>query len=807
MNIDEVLLGLDKLFEKREIEKVEQYLMDNLSMAMEEEDISSVITLLNEMIGYCRDTSQYEKAVDYSRQVINLMKQVGLEGTIPYGTTLINVANAYRAAGVLEESLDLFIEVFHIYEGNLEKTDFRYASLNNNLSLLYQEMKDYEKSVECLKKALDIALLYEEAQKEVATTYTNLATSLVKLNRYDEAKDYLQKAFVIFDKDDEKDFHYSGALSTMADVCFLVGDFCEAINYYENALNELFLHVGYNQSYDIAEANLNRVFEELGYTKEQIEEKNTTRKEQEKLTKHKTKTDLEIKLSGIELCRAFYEEYGKPMICNQFSDFEDQIAVGIVGEGSECFGFDDEYSYDHDYGPGFCLWITKELDEIIGKQLRIAYDNLPTTFKGITRKTTKEGSHRVGVWIIEEFYYTILGKLSVPFSKYDWLDVEDYQLATATNGEIFVDKLGIFTEFRNKLLNYYPMDVWRIKLANNVALMAQTGQYNYSRMLQREEYVTAQIILSEYMKHTMSVVYLLNKSYAPFYKWMHKGMDKLAILPEIMDILIAIDDMPKRDERIPLVIEIIATLIVNELKNQKISMVEDNYLGAHVDSIIQVREGEESLDLNSIEAIENDLKNNLVDTIVDLEWKAFDKVENQGGRATCQNDWETFSIMRRSQYATWNESMLNSFIADFRNANQRGWNLITEKYGRMMKSTSPQEYEKIKESFPVISSEKEAIIEEIIKIQVKWMEEFSSKYPKSAGNARIIHTREDAIDNTSYETYLRGELSTYSDNTLELYGRFIVTLLQEGKNLAEMIMENTAILYDYASLVDLENRL
>ena len=207
MNIDKVLLGLDKLFEKREIEKVEQYLMDNLSMAMEEEDISSVITLLNEMIGYCRDTSQYEKAVDYSRQVINLMKQVGLEGTIPYGTTLINVANAYRAAGVLEESLDLFIEVFHIYEGNLEKTDFRYASLNNNLSLLYQEMKDYEKSVECLKKALDIALLYEEAQKEVATTYTNLATSLVKLNRYDEAKDYLQKAFVIFDKDDEKDFH------------------------------------------------------------------------------------------------------------------------------------------------------------------------------------------------------------------------------------------------------------------------------------------------------------------------------------------------------------------------------------------------------------------------------------------------------------------------------------------------------------------------------------------------------------------------------------------------------------------------
>ena len=87
------------------------------------------------------------------------------------------------------------------------------------------------------------------------------------------------------------------------------------------------------------------------------------------------------------------------------------------------------------------------------------------------------------------------------------------------------------------------------------------------------------------------------------------------------------------------------------------------------------------------------------------------------------------------------------------------------------------------------------------------MEEFAAKYPKAAGNARSIHTAEDTPFNTSYETYLRGELSTYSDMTLDLYGRFIAGLCQKGENLAKLIMTNTALLYGYESLDDLEGKL
>ncbi len=200
-------------------------------------------------------------------------------------------------------------------------------------------------------------------------------------------------------------------------------------------------------------------------------------------------------------------------------------------------------------------------------------------------------------------------------------------------------------------------------------------------------------------------------------------------------------------------------------------------------------------------------KQTLVDQIVQLEWAAFDKVQNQGERASCQDDWTTFSIMRQSQFLAWTEEMIQSYISDFQAANARGWNLVTEKYGRMMESTAPEEYEKIREYFPEITEAKSAIIEAIVKIQVSWVEEFARTFPKAGRTTRLIHTSEDTLYSTSYETYLRGELKTYGEGTLALYGRFIANISNEGGNLAQMIITNTAVLYGYDGLEDMEKRL
>ncbi len=177
--------------------------------------------------------------------------------------------------------------------------------------------------------------------------------------------------------------------------------------------------------------------------------------------------------------------------------------------------------------------------------------------------------------------------------------------------------------------------------------------------------------------------------------------------------------------------------------------------------------------------------------LIVLEWNAFDKARNVDGRAACQDDWATFHLMRKSQYMTWTDEMLQSFTADFKAAGACGRNLIAEKYGWMMETTAPEEFAEIRALLPDVPADKRKIIDEIVKIQVHWMEEFAQEQPDVTERMRSIHTDEDTPYNTSYETYLRGELLTYSDATLMLYGRFISKLASEGKNLAQMTIENT----------------
>ncbi|MDE7333773.1 MAG: DUF4125 family protein [Lachnospiraceae bacterium] len=777
MIIEQVLKQLDELFAQHKVDQVETFLLRRIDEASAEGDTGSVITLLNEIIGHYRETGESDKSISACRQLLILIEEAGLKGSTAYATSLLNVANACRAAGLLRESMIYYQEVKGIYEEKLAPSDFRYASLYNNMSLLFQEMGDYESACDCLERALSIVSLYSEARIEAAVTYTNLATSLLKLGRFYEAIDNLKKAFAIFEMDEDKDYHYSGALSAMGEAQYMAGNLEESARYYKLALREIERNVGRSKAYEITLQNLNAVAEKI----RQLPVRNRQFR------------------NGMELCQAFYEEFGKPMIQKKFPEYEQMIAVGLVGEGSECFGFDDQISRDHDFGPGFCMWLTDPVYDEIGEELQRAYEELPSTYMGITRFTTLKAQKRVGVFKIGDFYESLIGLKDVPTTQNQWLFLEDYRLAAATNGKVFRDDLGEFTRIRRGILSYYPEEVRIKKIAREAALMAQSGQYNYSRMSGRGEKVTASIALSEFMRHTMAMVYLLNRTYAPFYKWMHRGMERLAILPEIRDILNALVDFPAGDERIPQTIEIIVALIIAEMKKQGLTSGEDNYLDNHTDNILR--------SIPQKEVKDDSFKAALVNELVSLEWEAFDKVENEGGRADCQNDFHTFSIMRKSQYYAWTEEMLKSYISDFRRANARGWNLITEKYGRMMESTAPARYAQIKDSFPKMPEMKREIIEEIVRIQVEWMEEFAREYPKAAGNARSIHTAEDTPFNTSYETYLRGEISTYSDETLDLYGRFIAGLCREGKNLAKIIMGNTAFLYGYGSLEELEEKL
>jgi len=423
--------------------------------------------------------------------------------------------------------------------------------------------------------------------------------------------------------------------------------------------------------------------------------------------------------------------------------------------------------------------VTEDTYQEIGVALQQEYEKLPVEWKGLQRTGSLQGAGRRGVMTISAFYEKLLGAAN--YEEIDWRQVSDGALAAAVNGEVFQDPEGVFSAYREQLLQGYPKGIQYLKLAESAAKFSQCGQYNYNRMLQRDDEITAEMMWYDALREAMKLQHYLENRFPPHDKWLYRSLQESTQGAKLGKLLAE----SKQDASC---MEEIGAFLAAELYQEHVISDVESYLDAHTGELLYKA------------AVADKSEEELVEQIAKLEFTAFDKVQNVGGRAFCQNDWATFSIMRKSQYLTWNHTMLLQYLYDFDREYRKGHNLITEKYGRMMESTAPEEYEQLKKYFPEISEEKKAIIEQIVQMQVAWMEEFATKYPYLADNARSVRTGEDSLYNTSYETYLRGEISTYSDKMLELYGRYVVEHARANQNLAFEIMEHNVHLYGYANL-------
>ncbi len=1038
MDINRVTQELDALFAQEKIDEIPQFLESHIEQAIEEDAKDVLLTLYNEIIGFYRETGRYDLSIENCHKAVALMDEMGLQDTIPYATTLLNAANAHRAAGLLQESLELYNKVRPIYVAQLDEDDMYFANYYNNLSLLYQEMNDFASAKEQLVNALYIVTHKPDKQFEVAVTQANLANTCIELEQDEEAKARAEEAIRIFEEIGVDDAHYSAALSALGSLYYMDKDYPNALSVMEksrdcvakylgtdniqyqrlsdnigiirnkmseialaaeqasgseetaystqtavseepseglpsdeelsgeapdasfswdmpgdgsadatvpeaaepgvgaadeaaaeqkeagggfsfeefinsafagedsdeesfdeegidgdgsgeegidaegsdvegSAINDFAIEGSNESGFDANAFDAESAAEEAalqgetavcadgevapvgsmpeglmpegsyeeqsmpepmeeepiegsteeGLTEEAVAEAPEEESIEEALKKMFGAESAEeeppedtLRVSGLELCRRYYEEYGMPMIAEQFRAYESLIAVGLVGKGSDCFGFDDALSQDHDYGPRFVMWVTKSVYEEIGEELQEAYESLPGHFMGVERVETSYGRDRCGVMIIEEFYRNLLGfnlvemldrgsasgKESMETIK-SWLAVHDYALAAAVNGEVFRDDEGVFTRYRNMLMEYYPKAVWYRKIAQTCALFSQNGQYNLPRMRRRGQLVAAELAKAECARQAMKLYYLLNRKYAPHDKWLFKGMPEnpkmvlagkgieqtgVAELVERISLL-SVDEA--HETELTTAIESLAVIFANELEKKDMVGKCDLYLDACTKELTAKSDA-----LLTAIVANTPVITALSLSIAKAEFEAFDKVQNEGGRASCQNNWQTFKVMRMSQYMTWTEDMLLQYLYEFKTNFAEGRNMIEEKYARMMESTAPLEYAGFADRLPPVSEEKRAIMEQVIGLQVRWMEEFAASYPNLADDARRIHTSEDLPYETSYETYLRGELGTYSDRMLEMYGRYIVAHAQAGKNVAREIMENTVRFYGYQDL-------
>ncbi|MDD3205857.1 MAG: DUF4125 family protein [Lachnospiraceae bacterium] len=201
-------------------------------------------------------------------------------------------------------------------------------------------------------------------------------------------------------------------------------------------------------------------------------------------------------------------------------------------------------------------------------------------------------------------------------------------------------------------------------------------------------------------------------------------------------------------------------------------------------------------------------KETLVFDVSRMEWEMFQKVYNTGGRASCQDDPDTFFRMRMSQWLVYSEGLLRSYQADCQKAIADGKNLIFEKYARMMETTYLEEYVKLIPYLPVIAEREVLKIEEIVQIHLKWDKEMLEKYPHIRAQGRALHTEEDNVsEGSSMESYLRAELKTYSEKTCDMLYQETVEAWKKGDNLLQQIIANETAFYGYASLEDAELKM
>lgn len=534
-SLGEFFMTLDDLYRQGKTADIEPF----LKRTMQEHRVccgghDQIFTAaLNELGTYYRGVSKYDASVQAFEEAGRDILSYGTKDTVDYATNRINLAGTLRLMKQYDRAIQLYTEATNIYSRLEGKRSFHYAAVLNNLALVYLDLKDYETALSYTEEALSIIRILPGHAEEEAISLINRGTANWYLHHEAEAAADAEKALSMYETLAEKGIHYANALNLCGTIAMKQAQYDKAYGYFLAAQQYIKQAFGENDDFKLAKRNADEAAKYLG-------PQGDARKGAVHSVPSVTATaqdTLPAEGLGLPLCRAYYEEIGKPMLNQQFAAVTDRIAVGLVGDGSECLGYDDEISRDHDWGPSFCLWLTNEDYATFGQDLQKAYDALPKTFRGFTRKTATGGAGRVGVLRISDFYRQFIGLSHAPTTVPEWNAIPEKYLAKATNGAVFADPLGRFTAIREALLQYYPEDVRLKKISVRAATMAQSGQYNYPRIIKRHDTVAAGCALYEYVNAAMSMTYLLNKAYMPFYKWAFRGLRDLPKLPQMAEKL------------------------------------------------------------------------------------------------------------------------------------------------------------------------------------------------------------------------------------------------------------------------------
>ena len=579
-------MHLDELNKQREKYQTEGNLLKEIEILREilveiEKQYSSesdeYIKVLNELGGTLKYVGYYDEAENNLKKSLEIIKKKYEDNNLAYATSLLNLTEVYRFAqkfNLLEEN---YKKIVKIYQDNSADNSFSYAGLCNNFGLYYQNIGDMKSAYDLHLKSLDILKNYdsEEYLLEYAVTLSNLFNPCYQLGMKERAVEYLYKAIEIFEKNVGTEHPlYSASLNNMAIYYYNERGLNKAIEFFKRAAEISKKTMGVDSdNYKNILSNIEFIKGELAKSGDNIKAQDTKK---DSINNVINSSDFE-NIKGLELSKRYFYDIVLPEFEKSLKDILPLCAFGLVGEGSECYGYDDELSQDHDFGPSVCIWLRK--DDYLKYKDRIneVLKNLSKTYLGFQElKESEWGHNRRGLLNIDDFYFKFIGSANPPQTINDWQKIPETALSTVTNGEVFLDNLGEFTKIRKQLLNYYPKAIRQNKIATRLMNISQHGQYNYIRCLRRNDLVAANQCLYLFVDEVIHLVFLLNRRYKIFYKWANRALLDLKILGNEVHKLL--EDMVFVQNKIPYVRKI-CKVLADELRNQKLTDCESEFLG------------------------------------------------------------------------------------------------------------------------------------------------------------------------------------------------------------------------------------
>ena len=711
---------LDRYLKNNDLNGSKNFIEDSLEKAIKDGNTALIIQILNEAIGFYRDISEFDISVKYAASLQKLIKKISLNYKDEV-TTLINIANAYRAGLLLQEAKSVFEEALFKYNEYKLSDNNLIASLYNNEALLYEEMNKFDMAIKDLNNALE----YVTDDIKIASTHVNLGMCYLRINDLENTLFHIKEAHKTFSKY-PNDFHYSGYLALCAKYYNLTNNEEEAISYYEKALANLLKTVGQNSYYKELKEELFNLYD---------------------------KKHIAHHIKGLDLSYQYYLSNKEKLFDLIPSSAKEYITIGLFGLGSECFGADDEISEDHDFDQGFVILVENSVSLEDFNIIKDAYDKLPKIYgRFYLLSQPKHGVH-----YISEYYKNYLGITTLD-------NIDEYSKALLCNGKIFHE--GFMASFSR--LRYEIRKKDNYEYLTNLALKAldinKYIPYNLNRAKSRNDIYTYKSLKNNLVNHLIEFYYIYHKEYLPHDKLRLTLMEDSSIIKKWIYYILDNEDITSLNEQISA--KILQTLHRFNIISNVCSLYIDDYKNEIVKFVQTWPE-----------------KRSIVDEIVKIEYSMFKKLNNIGGEASCQKNYDYFKLMRESQYLTYNMELLKSYLHDLELAVDNNYNLLEIKYGFMEQTTDPANYEKIKDRLPKLSEFQTNVISSVCEIVLQMKEEYDkTPHAKMRDNSSIY----DNYNNASYETYLKGELSSYSENTLYLYARMIANISNNKQNIVLM---------------------